>query len=283
MTTKTDIYNNINNEVKALDQKVNHVKMYNCKVFLKRTGIKAISIVHHVTPFVMASLLISTLNITGRKPFERKTVEEHAIVSTIDTSSGYHHESSTFDYDYDYRSLEYTTGWEEKDGYYNRTIYEYEISNKIDLNDIDSILAMSQEDLKNSLVLINVKTITKPNLSEEDELFYEPAVVVNSFHESEDRTYTRDETDWEVIKYSILYILLISAVGSGLVGLEHLFTKKKIEQKLGELKVRYKRISSSELEDLRKLLEVKKANLDLLNEQQDDSLEMPISPRKVRV
>ena len=282
MTTKTDIYNNINKEVEALDQKVNHTKMYNCKEFLKRTGIKAISIVHHVTPFVMASLLISTLNTTGRKPFERNTVEEHAIVSTIDTSSGYHHESSTFDYDYDYRSLEYTTGWEEKDGCYNRTIYEYEISDKIDLNDLDSVLAMSEEDLKNSLVLINVKTITKTTLDEDDELFFEPAVVVNSFHESEDRTYIRDETAWEVIKFSILYILIIAAVGGGIIGIEHFFTKKKIENKLYELQARYNGISSSELEDLKKLLEIKKANLDLLQEKQDDSLEIPISPRKVR-
>ena len=283
MKTENEIYNNISNEVKDIEEKIKKLEMYNVKAFFMRRVIDSVAVVHYLAPFVLASVLMSSINVTGRKPFERKTVEEHAVVSTFDTSSGYHLEAATYDYNYSDRSIEYTTGWEEKDGYYNRTIYDYEISNKVDLNDIDSILNMSKEELTELLAITNIKTITKPTLSEEDKMFMEPAVIINSFHDSEDMTYIRDETTWEVIKYALLYIIINIFAGVGLKGIERIILKKKVENKLTEIKYKYRNVSEEEFENLIALLKVKKANFDLIDENNKEISEIELAPRKVRV
>ncbi len=283
MTTKNAIYNDIQKDVKDLEEKVKHVNVYNIKNYFKRRGIDAISLVHHVAPFVLAGVLLSSANIMKeRKPFEKQMVEVHAKVSSMDTSTGYHHEYVSYDSNYDDRSIEYTTGWELKDGYYTRTITEFEISKKVDFNDIDSILKMSSEELKSLLTVTNIRTITKPELNDEDKLFMEPAVVVNSVYDSEEVFYLRKETGFEVFKYYLLYVLIIAAMGGGIIGIERIFLKNKINDKLGILKQKYKRISKRDLNELKKLLEIKKNNLEMITEQYAPLEEAPMSPRKVR-
>lgn len=282
MITKEEIYNSLNREVNELDEKISNFKLYNFKNFFKRTAIGTTLSLNRFLPFAIASILISSTSVMGyKKPFNRDMIIESAQVATVDTSTGYHLETTSFDYTYASNSLEYTTGWQvDENNNYSRTITTYEIDDSIDLKDLDSVLTKTKEELQNSLHITNIKTITKTKLTDDDELFFEPAVIVTRSFTSEDKTIERKETAGEDIWFTICYIGFTTLVGTGINSVKNIIFKKRLENKLKGLMAKYRRIDRSEIESLKRVLEIKKANLELMSS--SATLEDAPAPRKAR-
>ena len=282
MITKEEIYNYLNSEEKELNEKISNLKMYNLKNYFKRRGIDTAFFLHRAAPFALATVIASSTfpMMSAKKPFYRDTIIEKASIRSIDTSTGYHYQSRSFDYEYNTNKLEYSTGWTLDNNLYTRNIISYEIDNSIDLEDLESLLTKTDQELRESLHIINIETISKIELSPEDELFNEPAIIVTRSFQSDDLSYERKETFSEDLWTSVVYIAYIAMVGFGLASIRNIIFKRKVEDNLKKLKNKYRKIDAKEIEELKKLLLIKQENLRLLNNS-DVEVTTP-TPRKAR-
>ena len=283
MTTKEQIYNGLENEVRDLNDKVSNLKIYNLKNAMKRGGINTVYALHKAAPYFLAMVVASSTfpMLSSKKPFQKDPVIEKAFVQNIDTTTGYHYQKRSFDERFDTNSLEYTTGWEiGENNLYTRTLITYEINKSIDLADLDSLLSKTDQELRESLHVTNIEIISKSELTPEDEIFMEPAVIVTRSFRSDDMTYEREENFGEDLWTSFLYIAYVAIIGFGLSAIRKTIIKRKVEDKLAKIKNRYRRIEDYELDELKELLLIKKENLKLLTDP-DETFDSP-EPRRAR-
>lgn len=283
MITKKEIYNHLNNEEKELNEKVSNIRLYNLKNFFRRRGVDAVFVLHKATPFVLATIIASSTfpMLSTKKPFHKDTIIEKAYIQSINSSTGYNYQRSSFDYKYDTNRLEYSTGWTlDENNLYTRTLTTYQIDDSIDLRDLDSLLSKTEQELRESLYITNIEKISKPELTKEDEMFNEPAVIITRSFTSDELFYEREENTGEDLWTSVLYISYIAIIGLGLASIRNTIFKRKAEKELEKLKLKYRRISAEEIEELKELLLIKQENLKLLNN--TDVEETAPAPRKVR-
>ena len=280
MITKEEIYNHFNQEVVDLEQKIKNIKIHNLKSFWKRSEIKTILMIHRLLPFALATMIISSSNtLENRKILKRNYINGKSQILSTDRLTEYHHEFSTLNHQNNINKIEYTTGWSSnKDNSYSRTIITYEIDNNIDLTDLSSIQNKSKEELEKSLHIIDVQTITKTELNADDQLYREPVIIITRNFLPENKNQKKEE-----ILFSLLYIILITFLGTGINTIRRIILQERIETKLKKLLVRYKKIEESEIAELEEILAIKKENLNLLENNSSTNINNPIPLRKEKI
>lgn len=268
MKNRNELVNKLSKDVKKLENKIEHRKIYNIRNFVVKSLLKSGIAIDYALPFILASIVIvHSYSAKGNAPFHIDEITEKVSIETIDTSSGIHLENVSYDFSYDDELIEYSTGWVTNDkGLYERIVTSYRISDEIDLSETDKILSMSKEEIENMLVVTNIQTICKNTLTPEDKIYDAEALIVINHSESEDETITRQETSSENIWNSIWFIIMALCWGNNVRNIEKLFVKTYIRDRLREYEPLFRQINKEELETMKRILEVKKQNLAMIDE-----------------
>lgn len=269
---KADLVKKLNNDVKKLENKIEHRKLYNIRNYIMKALIKSGIAVDYIFPFIIIALILtSKAAAEGNLPFHIDEMVDNPRIETIDTSNGIHIEHITYDFNYDKEIIEHSTGWiKNEKNLYERTVTSYRLCDEINLANTKKILSMTKEEIEKILVVTNVKTIFKSTLTTEDEMYDEDALIIINHTKSKDDTIMRKESTGENVAYSILYIISCLGYGYSLKNikqfLEQIFVKTYFNDFLREHELLFRPINKAELETIKKLLKIRKENLSLISE-----------------
>ena len=129
---------------------------------------------------------------------------------------------------------------------------------------------MTKEEIEKSLIITNINTIQKNTLSSYDYIYDEDALIFTNHTLSDENTIERYETLSENALQVIYFIVLTFAGGTALRLLEKKLIKKNMGDKLEEYIPLYRQISKEELEEMKKMLEIKKQNLSLITSTENE-------------
>lgn len=286
MLSKQQLLSNLKKDIKSLEFKVEHRLFFNIINVIAIVLIKLGISIDYAIPFILSTILIFNIHSKqNHTPFAIDQVTEKAKIELFDTSSGIHIENRSFDYNYDNRSFEHSTAWYVNEyGLYERTVTTYQINDSIDLNNIDSIFKMTKEQIEKSFTILNIEKIQKNKLTEEDKIYVEDMLIVINHIEDEEKFIVREETSGENLITTILTIILSLFWGNNFRLAGKIFVKTYVRDKLNAQEANFRPLTKEEFEKLKKILELKKENLSLLEptEQYETNHENTESIRRVR-
>lgn len=265
---KNKIVEKFTNEVDELKFQMNHRKLYNFRTFLIKFLARTGKSINKWFPFVLSYAMVLNLNMYKKnKPFCRDMVSKPAYIQSVDTSKGVHREDICSKYNP--TEFEYSTAWILNDmGLHQRTITTYKVSNKIDLNNLDEVLNMTKEEIDEALKIIDVKVITKRELTDSDKVYDEDVLTITQYIKSKDEEVLRLETDFEIMCHTALFISIVYMCTGVLVGIKKILIKNVIDDKLDAVIAAHKYISVDDYRRMRKILEIKQTNLALVQEEE---------------
>lgn len=284
MIDNNELVEKLNSNINKLQSKVEHRILYNARNFVIKLLLKSGIAIDYALPFIIAAIITSNFHsLKTHVPFRRDVITENASIKIIDTSSGIHWEHISYESNYNDELLEHSTGWITNDkGLYERTVTSYRLNDGINLEDTEKILSMTKEEIEQILVITNVRTIKKNILTSEDSIYYSDAIIVTKYLESEEETFTRLETTKENIWYSIWYIALTLCWGYNFRCLEKAFITFHIRDKIREYEPLFRQIDKEELENIRKIIELKQKNLAMINSKSTNIDEKEDYPHRLR-
>lgn len=273
MIDNNELMKKLTKDANRLQNKIEHRKLYNIRNVVVGSLIKSGIAVDYALPFIIVAMILANAQTSkGNAPFRVDEIVEKAGIETIDTSSGIHLEHLSYDFDYDDKLIEYSTGWiVNEQGLYERTITSYRLNDAIDLENKEKIFEMTKDDIDNALVITNIKTVKKNYLTPEDEIYTSDAIIVIDHSKSEEETITRLETKSENFWFSLLYIVLVLCYGNNIRFLEKIFVKTYIRDKLREYEPSFRKINKEELDTMKEILKIKQENLSMLNSDNNTS------------
>ena len=263
MFDRNKLVNILTNDIKQLENKIEHRKFYSVRNFVVKSLIRSGIAIDYALPYILATILVFQYQASrGNIPFRFDDIKVRTGIETIDTSTGIHLEHISEDFDYDYVILEHSTGWSiNDDGLYERVVTSYRMNFEIDLSDIKNVLFMSKDEIDNIFEVFDVQTINKNNLNYEDSVYNEEAIILISQVYSNDNIITRKESLGENVFNSLAFLLGVFLLGSCFKNIAKCFIKIDIRDRL---KVYESLFNEINLQELEKILEIKKQNLALI-------------------
>ena len=268
MFDRNKLVNILTNEINQLENKIEHRKFYSVRNFVVKSLIRSGIAIDYALPYILATILVFQYQVLrGNIPFRYDDIKVRTGIETIDTSTGIHLEHISEDFDYDYVILEHSTGWSiNDDGLYERVVTSYRMNFEIDLSNIKNVLFMSKDEIDNIFEVFDVQTINKTNLNYEDSVYNEEAIILISQVYSNDNVITRKESLGENIFNSLAFLLGVFLLGSCFKNIAKCFIKIDIRDRL---KVYESLFNEINLQELEKILEIKKQNLALITSSDD--------------
>lgn len=255
------------NDFNKLKDKVLNNKRLNIRTFVVRSLINCGIALDYALPFMIASFIIGCkFFMSDNPPFVYNEVVEFASVETTDTSLGVHSRKISYDHDYNGLIFEHSTGWRiDDEGLYERVSTSY-ITDGMDFTDVSKIFSMSKEEIEKRFIISNIKTIKKNELEDEDKIYTDDCFVIVQCADSIDEFIIRNETDLENASHSGLYLLLSIVGGALITGLEKIFIKVRIKDKLYNYKDKFVYITNSEINSFESIYKIREENIALLND-----------------
>lgn len=274
----SDVLRKLENDINDKEKCIKNLKLYNFRNSIIRKILVAGIVIDFALPFAAGGYVVEKgLTLKKDSPFTFDKVIEYASVESVDTSYGLHSEKISYDYSYDEKTIEYSTGWTlNKEGLYERTSTEYKVNKDIDFSDLDKILGMTNEELANLLTITDIKTIKKDALSVDDWIYSCEGVVVINGHQSLDEFIERSETSGEFVGNFIFFAMIALICGLGLSQIKKVFTKDIIKSKLKYSINEHKKVSESDLNKIRRLIKLKQENLRLLKNETADEYQFDL-------
>ncbi len=263
MSDEEKLLKSLTKEVKDMESMIKNAKLYKLKKQFKKYLIKSGIVLNHVIPYALASFIsYGSVSAIGYNPFSYEKVKENAKIETFETSTGLNKKIISKNIEYNYNSFEHTTTWKLNDnGLYERTITVYEIDDSIDLSNTDKVLSMTKEEVEAKLNIIDIKTIQKNVLNDEDKIYDEDMLIITRSLEDEDNFKLRNETFFENILDVGFWLALTIVFGA---------TISVINKKLFKFDKKLKTIDSSivieevDVSIISEVLKVKKHNLEMI-------------------
>ena len=263
MSDEEKLLKSLTKEVKDMENMIKNAKLYKLKKQFKKNLIKSGIVLNHIIPYALASFIsYGSVSAIGYNPFSYEKVKENAKIETFETSTGLNRKTSSKDIEYGSNSFEHTTTWKlNANGLYERTITAYEIDDSIDLSDTDKVLTMTKEEVEAKLNIIDIKTIQKDVLNDEDKIYDEDMLIITRSTEDEDDFKMRNETFFENILDVGFWIALTIVFGAAI---------RVINKKLFKLDEKLKAIDESiviekvDVSTISEVLKVKKHNLEMI-------------------
>ena len=263
MSDEEKLLKSLTKEVKDMESMIKNAKLYKLKKQFKKYLIKSGIVLNHVIPYALASFIsYGSVSAMGFNPISYEKVKENAKIETFETSTGLNKKIISKNIEYNYNSFEHTTAWKLNDnGLYERTITVYEIDDSIDLSNTDKVLSMTKEEVEAKLNIIDIKTIQKNVLNDEDKIYDEDMLIITRSLEDEDNFKMRNETFFENILDVGFWLALTIVFGA---------TISVINKKLFKLDEKLKAIDESiviekvDVSTISEVLKVKKHNLEMI-------------------
>ena len=266
MTNET-LMDKLAEEIASIENKLKYPSIYNLRNLILQAFVKSGIALDYSLPFLLSTTIASSIFAScGNVPFRVDNIKQKASIETLDTSARLHLERASFDYQYNQEFIEHSTGWTiNQYGLYERTVTSYNPDSELNLSDPEKVFSRSLEELQNLLVITNIETISKKNLTPEDEIYNEDAFIIQNHHLSKTITITRPETFDENFLTTVLCLGPGILLGLFFKELESSFIKIHLRDILKSSEPNFKFLSHEELEILKKVLVIKKQNYDLLN------------------
>lgn len=263
MSDEEKLLKSLTKEVKDMENMIKNAKLYKLKKQFKKNLIKSGIVLNHIIPYALASFIsYGSVSAIGYNPISYEKVKENAKIETFETSTGFNKRIESKDIEYNSNSFEHTTAWKlNANGLYERTITAYEIDDSIDLSDTDKVLTMTKEEVEAKLNIIDIKTIQKDVLNDEDKIYDEDMLIITRSTEDEDDFKMRNETFFENILDVGFWLALTIVFGA---------TINVINKKLFKLDEKLKAIDESiviekvDVSTISEVLKVKKHNLEMI-------------------
>lgn len=259
-------------DIKKYEKKLKLRPLYNTGSIAIKTILKYGIFVDYALPYIASGFILAY---AGNKfldnlPFHKDIVLRRMNIETIDSSFGYHSEKETID-DIKYeKRIEYSTAWSiNEDGMYTRTVTHFKLNHNIDLSRLDLIFSLSDDDLRKLFRVDKVEEITKEYLEAEDYIYSEDALFVVNNYKS-DELYQRYENDDENASLSMIYLAMVLLTGYGYSVVSHMYIKTPIRNKLKQLDSYVQPIEKNDIEVIKNIIELKKQNLSLFEENNND-------------
>lgn len=266
MITGDELISKLDKNKKHLEFQIKYYKLFNIRnkiiLFLIENGIR----INRVSPYVLSGIILCIINnsIDGGTLLDSATKYEN--IETIDTSTGEHLRSISFDSEYN-EKLEYSTGWQKND---NDSFYRVETRYYIDDNfyskSVEEILSMSKEEIEEVFEISDIEVIIKDILDESDKLYNNDSIIVTTTTVDLDNT----QTSFSITKENIINLtfLALFTIISGKICSKVLFKKQKniIEKSLREIKKTYKLVQKEDLKIQHNVLYLMNQNIKMLNE-----------------
>ena len=282
MLNKEKLLKSLEKDINNLENRINHRKLYNFRNAIVTFFIKSGIIVDKSLPFILSSIILFYGGKTkGKTPFICDKIKENATLITTVTSTNNNLDSKIEYKSYPYnKSIEYSTKWKlNNNGFYERTITQYELNSFVNTLTIDEILGMTKDEIEKMFYILDIKTIQKKQLDEEDQIYKENLVIVNVYDTDTNHYRYRNETFEENAISTLMYLILSLLLGFSLKKVDKIIFKDCFIDRFNLSLINYKNIEKTEIDELRKIIKLKKENLLLLKEDNNDF----ISPNKVLI
>lgn len=264
MINNEELIEKLTKNVKKIQDKIEFKNLYNIRNIVVQLLLKSGICIDFALPFITALIVI--LNISSVKddlPFHIDEITVDANIETIDASNDGILDNSF----YDGEIVEYLTEWTMSDrGIYERVVTSYKLDDKLSSSDKSKVINMSKDELDKMFTVSNVKTINKDTLSDYYYLLDDSNTVIIIDHLKEKETITRLETKTENFVNSLNFLCLLVAIGNVIAVLKKLTLKDAIKNKLSEYDSYFKFIRKSELETMKKILQLRQENLMMLDD-----------------
>ena len=273
MKNNNYIYKKTKKEIKKIERIIEYRNLSNIKNLIISSVLKTGLVIDYSIPFFLVGIILfNVFSEKGITPFKRDINLQKASVKTIDTSSGYHIEKISYEEKYKDEILEYSTGWRKNEyNKYERIVTTYMLNYKVDINNIEDIFKYTKEELEEMLIVTNLYKVERDFLLEEDKIYNEEAIIVTNHYTSDNEMKLMKEHQNSNIVSTLLYIILLLYLGKK----TKIILKKVIHINLNDkLKYyinKYKIIKDDDIFNLLKLLKVKKDNLLLMEENDNDN------------
>ena len=142
MLNKEKLLKNLEKDINNLENRINHRILYNFRNAIITFFIKSGIIVDKSLPFILSSIILFYGGkIKGKTPFICDKIKENATLITTVTSTSNNLDSKIEYKSYPYnKSIEYSTKWKlNNNGFYERTITQYELNSFVNTLTIDEI------------------------------------------------------------------------------------------------------------------------------------------------
>jgi len=269
MTTKFDLIKNLQKEIEGVENQLNNSTFHKLKKFVIRNVLNLGIALEYALPYIIVLVLYFYIYKTEYStPFKTDLIKKNLNAKTITTSTGITKEMTSFDTNYRGNSLKHSTGWLKNEyGLYEREITTYQIDNQLDLKNKDLILKMTKEELEKMIRIQNIETISKNELSQEDNFYKEDMLILTLTFDLEENYQIVEQSESDNFLESIGYIVASLFSGVALSKIKKIVIKKSLKDKIkNEIKPKYHPLSKEEAEKLRKVLEIKKQNLMILDD-----------------
>lgn len=266
MNTKKNIIDKLNKDINKVEYQINHTSIYNFYVFLLKLVVNFGITLDKLFPYIISAALIANSNhFQNNKPFNIDKIPVKPSIEVITTSNGITKELISYEKKYNKEEIEYSTGWTiNKQGLYERKITTYYLERDIDEYDIDAILNMSKNELESLLKIKNIEIIKKNTLSEDDYLYEKEGIIIINHYISDEEVKLVDETILSNIFNSTAYIALVLLLSKTIKFTKKICLKVNIKDELNKIKAQNYYVDFIDREQLIKVLEIKKQNLEIL-------------------
>lgn len=277
MKNKNDMINKLKKEISKLQYNVDNTKKYNTKAFMMRRLLNGGKFVNGLAPYLLTSAIIfSQSALEKNPPFHIDQVPQEVRIETIDSTNGYHQINKYYDSEYDYnynfatKFAEHSTAWTlNENNMYERTSTKYIVNQELYSKSVEALLAIPIDELVDNLLIEYVQVIQKKDLDKQDAIYNEEVVVITDHIISDDEYYMRYETENENILYSMAFIVFSLLCGFGAKQLRSLVTRDQIKNTLEGYLSKYKNIEKEDIENIKKIIALKKENLALLEGEEE--------------
>lgn len=251
---------------------VENLEAYNKRNKLILLAAKIGLALHKSAPYIISTLLVFSYLRSSTSFFEKEKLV-YADSNCIVTSSGDSHTFSSFDEVYSDSSFFHTTGWRMNPdtGLWSRTetVYGTSLPNDMELQNYEEIFELSKEEIEELVNVKDVRFIEKRYLSEEDHLYDEDAIVVK--FSTDDLSDSRVEplNAVDVIARAVLFLGLSISMGIGTrLVVKKVFKEFGLDNKVKEIELSHKIVSSEERDNIVRLLKLKERSLGILNDEE---------------
>ena len=236
-----------------------HKIKYNIISSLLKVGIA----LDYIIPFIVSTVLMFNLfKYIEKTPFAKDTKKKYASSYSMFTSNGYEKEVISYEEKFENNSIEYSSPWTiNSNNLYERNVVVYKFNSKY--LDYNQIFTMSNEELMSNYEVFDYKKIQKSSLSMEDHIYDEETVTINRVN---NKKYSKEvkESTLEVLIDTLLFAFNVLLASYLIDRVKNIFIKETIGDKLKKIYKKYKPITEKDLECAKKILEVRKENLDLV-------------------
>lgn len=280
MLNKSDLIKKLEKDIKETENKIEYRNLYNVRNFIIRGLLKTGIAVDYSLPYILSGIIIfNALESKNKTPFIVDQIPVKASVETMITSTGIESTITSFDYKYDIKALQHSSGWKENEsGIYERTITDYDIGLFTDLSNKQEIFSQTKAELDNKYNIENCVTVKKAILSDNDLLYKDEMIIIKESYIDNENVKIKTETLVDNILSTSASVIGCYGIGIMYNDISKLYLKKSLKNTLNNIQSKYKKITLDDLNNLKRILELNKENLELLtnnNSNKFDSENIP--------